>query len=135
MVPDAVKVTLGATPYLCTVEAGPHTFLVDEPTAVGGGDVAPQPGYLLLTSLASCTAITVKMYANRKGWPLESIEVSARFNSEDKPTPQTTVIESQIRFIGPLDAEQRLRLMQIANACPVHKLLANPIQLITTQAL
>ena len=122
-----VKVTINGQPYQASIDARGHRWLADEPTDIGGGDTGPAPGELLLSSLGACTAITVKMYADRKKWPLESIEVEARFNSAAKPDPITTVIDMEIHFKGNLDKEQTERLMQIAKACPVHKLLSNPI--------
>ncbi|RFS18874.1 OsmC family peroxiredoxin [Chitinophaga silvatica] len=122
-----IKVTLGGQHYQASIETRGHRWLADEPIEVGGGDTGPAPGELLLSSLGTCTAITVKMYADRKKWPLESIEVEVRFNSAAKPDPLTTVIDLDIHFNGNLDEEQTARLLQIAKSCPVHKLLSNPI--------
>jgi putative redox protein len=122
-----IKVTLGGAPYQATIDTRGHRWLADEPEEVGGGDTGPAPGELLLSGLGACTAITVKMYADRKKWPLESIEIDLRYNSAAKPDPLTTVIDLEIHFNGNLDEEQRERLMQIAKACPVHKVLSNPI--------
>ncbi|NIG56076.1 OsmC family protein [Chitinophaga sp. Cy-1792] len=128
---NIVTVTIGNIPYQASIEARSHRWLADEPENVGGGDTGPQPGELLLSSLGTCTAITVKMYAARKGWPLEDIEVQLNFNKELKPSPNTTVIELNISLKGNLDEEQRARLLQIAHQCPVHKVLLNPIEIIT----
>ena len=129
-----VKVNLSGHPYQASISARDHRWLADEPEDVGGGDTGPQPGELLLSSLGACTAITLKMYADRKKWPVENIEVELRFNSAAKPDPLTTVIDMEVHFTGDLSPEQLTRLMQIAHSCPVHKVLSNPI-LINTKAV
>ncbi len=130
---ESVKVSIANIPYQVSVDTRGHRWLSDEPEDIGGGDTAPSPGELLLSSLGACTAITVKMYANRKKWPLEDVEIELAFNGELKPDPLTTVIERNIVFKGDLTDEQRARLLQIADACPVHKVLSNPIKIITRQ--
>ena len=122
-----VKLSLSGHPYQVSIDARDHRWLADEPEEAGGDDTGPQPGELLLSSLGACTAITVKMYANRKKWPLEDISIEVRFNSEAKPDPLTTVIDMEIHLRGNLTAEQQARLIQIAQSCPVHKVLSNPI--------
>lgn len=122
-----VKVSLSGHPYQVSIDARDHRWLADEPTEAGGDDTGPQPGELLLSSLGSCTAITVKMYADRKKWPVDNIEVELRFNSDAKPDPLTTVIDMDIHFTGNLSTEQVERLQQIARSCPIHKVLSHPI--------
>lgn len=122
-----VSINLSGDPYQVSISARDHRWLADEPEAAGGGDTGPQPGELLLSSLGACTAITVKMYANRKKWPLENVEVELRFNSEAKPNPLTTIIDMEVHVTGNLTEEQRARLIEIARNCPVHKILSNPI--------
>lgn len=129
-----VKVSLSGHLYQVSISARDHRWLGDEPEEVGGGDTGPQPGELLLSSLAACTAITVKMYANRKKWPVENIEIELRYNSAAKPTPQTTVIDMEVHFVGDLTDEQRARLLEIAHSCPIHKALTNPI-IVNTKAV
>lgn len=129
-----VKLSLSGHPYQVSIDARDHRWLADEPEEAGGGDTGPQPGELLLSSLGACTAVTVKMYANRKKWPVEEITVEMRFNSEAKPDPLTTVIDMEVHFTGNLSEEQRERLLQIAHSCPIHKLLSNPI-IINTKAV
>jgi putative redox protein len=114
---------IGATPYLVTHRAGAHTWLADEPLAEGGGDLGPAPFELLLSSLGTCTAITLKMYAQRKGWPLTDVQVKLNFEK----TETGSLIARHIVLHGELDDAQRERLLQIANACPVHKALSQPI--------
>lgn len=122
-----VRVSLSGRPYQVSIDTRDHRWLADEPVEAGGNDTGPQPGELLLSSLGSCTAITVKMYADRKKWPVENIEIELRFNSAAKPDPLTTVIDIDLHFTGNLSEEQIARLEQIARSCPVHKVLSNPI--------
>jgi len=129
-----VKVSLSGHPYQVSIDARDHRWLADEPTEVGGGDTGPQPGELFLSSLAACTAITVKMYANRKKWPLEDVFIELGFNKAAKPDPLTTVIDMEVHVTGNLSEEQRARLLEIAHSCPIHKILSNPI-IVNTKAV
>ena len=117
--------------YATQLVVGHHHLVADEPVDLGGGDTGPAPDELVLAALGACTAITLRMYAQRKQWPLESVEVSLDFESRTK---EKAVIRRTVHLTGPLDAEQRERLLQIANACPVHKLLSNPIGIATALA-
>lgn len=102
-----------------------HTWLVDEPIEVGGLDLAQNPKEQLLSALVSCKTITVKMYANRKGWDVKNvfIELTLAEQVGDK-----TIIEKSIRFEGELDEDQTKRLIDISGRCPVVKLLANSFE-------
>lgn len=116
----AATVTIGTEPYRTQVDSGGHTFYLDEPGSLGGADTAPDPYALLLGSLGACKAITVRMYADRKGWPLESVRLDlehSRPNGRGNPE----LIEISLSFNGDLSDEQRARLKEIANACPVQK--------------
>lgn len=112
-----------------------HALIADEPTAAGGTDQGPNPYELLLAALGSCTSMTVRMYANRKNLPLESIEVRLahdRIHAEDcgeceSETGMVDRIEKQIRLEGDLTDAERGRLLEIADKCPVHKTLLNEI--------
>ena len=104
--------------YATSMKARTHTFAADEPEEVGGADTAPEPLELLMGSLASCTAITLRMYAQRKAWPLEGIDVQVHYTS--KPSPSFV---KHITMRGTLDDRQKARMLEIAELCPVAKLL------------
>ena len=116
-------------PYRITLTDGRgHTWHADEPTAVGGTDSAPNPMQIMLSALGACTAITLQMYAGRKQWPLTQIDVNLQLNPEGKPADGNQITRN-ITLHGELDDEQRQRLLQIANACPVHKLLEGNVSI------
>lgn len=121
-------------PYRITLTDGRgHTWYADEPVADGGADTAPNPMQLILSALGACTAITLQMYAGRKQWPLTQIDVNLQLNPEGKPADGNQITRN-ITLHGELDDEQRQRLLQIANACPVHKLLEGNISIPTALA-
>ncbi len=127
-----VQVRSGASPWLveCEDEAG-HRWQADEPVALGGGDTAPTPDHLLLSSLGACTTITVQMYAARKQWPLAGVQVELTLSRAEKPATGADIVRN-IRLDGELDDDQRDRLLEIANACPVHRLLTGGIRIAST---
>lgn len=100
---------------------GGHKLRADEPSTAGGTDTGPSPTRLLGASLASCIAITVEMYAERKGWDLGPVEVDVEVGYEG---PVPTDFEVGLKLPPGLDGEQRRRLLVIATKCPVHKVLA-----------
>ena len=125
----------GTTPYTVTLTDDlAHTWLGDEPEDKGGANAAPDPTRLLLSSLGACTVITLQMYAARKQWKLEQVDVQLRLNPEGTPA-SGNLIERQITLQGALDDEQRQRLLQVAEACPVHKLLAGEVHIQTALQL
>jgi uncharacterized OsmC-like protein len=121
----------GAAGYRTDVGVRGHTFLADEPASVGGSDSGPTPYDYLLASLAACTAMTLRMYANRKRWPLEDAVVrlrDARSHAADcenceKKAVGIRRIERQVELKGPLTDEQRERLLAIADRCPIKQTL------------
>jgi putative redox protein len=104
---------IGSTPFRTDIVVGGHAMTADEPLALGGQGVGPAPYDLLLASLGACTAITLKMYAQRKGWPLESVDVSLRIVGTDERR-----IERTLSIVG-LDDSQKTRLADIAERTPV----------------
>ncbi len=126
---DNITVHIGRDLYRTLLSNGRHEILADESPEFGGTDLGFSPSELLLSSLGACTAITLRMYADRKGWPLEEIKISLSFDY-DKAAGKS-IIGRNIELTGELDEEQRNRLLQIANACPIHKTLQNPIEINT----
>ena len=104
------------------ISVGGQAFVGDEPVAAGGTGLGPAPHDLLSAALAECTTLTLRLYADRKGWPLEAIEVSVSHEAQPQATPRD-VFHRTLRITGPLDDEQRRRLIEIADRCPVHRTL------------
>lgn len=100
---------------------------VDEPTDLGGTDAGPTPTELVFSGLGACKAITLKMYADRKGWPLEAVDADIESEQVDKQYKVTV----RLRLTGELSPEQTERLLAISNKCPVHKLLAPSTEICT----
>lgn len=123
----AVSASLGNIAYQVKLVSEQQHWLSDVPRELGGGDTGPDPHQLLLSALGACTSITVAMYAQRKGLPLESIEVQLSYQQEPTKQLAQSRISRDITLHGPLSDEQRQRLLEIANACPIHKVLSNPI--------
>jgi putative redox protein len=107
-----------------------NVVIADEPVEKGGKDTGFSPKELLAAALAACTSATVRMYADRKQWPLSEVTIDVALEQDEKASK--TVINRKINFIGNLNDEQRKRLLAVANACPVHKILSNPIEINTT---
>jgi putative redox protein len=129
-----MKVTArSSTNVQVRVKSGRHEIIADEPLDIGD-DAGPDPYGLLLSSLAACTIMTVKMYANRKNWPLEDVELSLSTKKvhakdcedcESDPNARVDIIERQISFKGDLSPDQIDRLTDIASKCPVHRTLTS----------
>lgn len=127
--PGTVVVEEIALPYTNRVTTAEHELVADEPTKVGGADAGPSPFELLYAALGACTTMTLRMYADRKGWPLEHVSVQVRHERVPGPEgpkgPSTEEYERDVRLVGDLDAEQRARLIEIAERCPIHRTLEN----------
>jgi putative redox protein len=120
-------VSTAGGPFRQTVRVGPHVLVADEPTESGGGDAGLAPHEWILAGLGACTSMTLQLYARRKGWPLESVEVTV----DGEQREGAFVLTRHVHVQGPLDEEQRARLLEIANKCPVHKTLTGPIRIET----
>jgi putative redox protein len=127
----AVTAVLGEAPYVVTLSDGTHEWLADEPTEAGGGNRGPSPHQLVLSGLGACTAITLSMYAARKGWALAGVRVELQLNPDGAPAGGSE-IRRRITLHGDLTPEQRERLLQVANACPVNRTLGGEIRTTTT---
>ena len=108
-----------------------NTLISDEPLDTGGKDLGFSPKELLASALATCTAATLRMYADHKKWDLQEVKLEIELEQNDTKTK--TSINRKLEFIGNLTEEQRTRLLAIANACPVHKILTNPIEISTSE--
>ena len=126
-----ISATVGASGFRADVQAGPHSYIADEPIALGGTSLGPTPYELLLGALSSCMAMTLRMYADRKGWPLQGVTIQLRTDRahqqdceacETKEVGQSRIAR-RIELTGPLTNEQRTRLLQIADRCPVKQTL------------
>ncbi|UKT62624.1 OsmC family protein [Pedobacter mucosus] len=115
-----VKATINKAHYACSVSNGSHEIIVDEPLELGGTHQGFAPKGLLMASLASCVAITLRMYIDRKAWDVEKIEVDINIDTENGET----VFLEEIICTGSLTEEQKVRLEQIASKCPVSKILS-----------
>ncbi len=131
---------IGSKGFTTEIRAGKHTFLADEPTNVGGDDLGPTPYDLLVSGLGACTIMTMRMYADRKKWPIKEIRVHLQHDhvySEDSEASgqaprKIDRIERLIEIEGDLDDAQRAKLMEIADKCPVHRTLHNELRVDTT---
>ncbi|MBN9698621.1 MAG: OsmC family protein [Zoogloea sp.] len=127
----AVTAVLQDSPYLVQLsdDLG-HTWPADEPQEVGGGNTGPAPDRLILGGLGACTAITIKMVAARRNWPLTGVRVELQLNPDGKPESGNDIVR-RVFLEGALSEEQRAQLLKIANACPMHKLLTGEVRIHT----
>ncbi len=137
----SVVVRGSAAGFAQEIHAGPHRLHADEPVSAGSTDTGPSPYDLLLAALGACTSMTVAMYARRKAWPLEEVTVHLRHSkiyAADCAECETREgmldqIERDIHFTGVLTAEQRSKLVEIANKCPVHRTLTSEVDIRTRE--
>ncbi len=133
-----VRARIGASGLRVDVDSRTHHLVADEPRTLGGSDAGPTPYELVLAALAGCTAMTVRMYADRKGWPLEEAIVWLRQARSHEPDCEHCAtrrvgmgtIERRLDFAGPLSDEQRARLLEIADRCPIKQTLERGIKVV-----
>ncbi len=138
---NRITARTGPGGFLTEIQVNRHNLIADEPVSVGGTDQGPTPFDLLVAALGACTSMTLRMYADRKGWPLEAATVrlkhakihAAACESCEIDEGMLDRIEREIEIEGPLDGEQRQRLLQIADRCPVHKTLTSEVEIKTRQ--
>lgn len=128
--PDTASVSAKteSAKYRVRIAAGKNEVIADEPVEKGGGDTGASPYQILLSSLAACTAITLRMYAERKGWDTGEIAVDVSFETEKGDTR----ITRKLTFGKTLGEAEHERLLAVANACPVHKVLTGKISVATS---
>lgn len=126
-----ITATIGTEKYVTEISAGSENNIIsDEPKDVGGQNKGMKPTELLAAALGSCICITLRMYADRKEWELEHVEVNIKYEF-DSSTKSTNIMKN-IKLIGDLDEKQKNRLYAIADRCPVSVALSNPIHMHTT---
>jgi len=124
--------------YEVSVQIGRHGFLADEPAGVGGGDTGPDPYELVTAGFGACTAMTLRMYANRKGWALDRVSVELTHEKDHaddcehcEKGRKVDIFQRTLKVEGDLDGDQKARLLEIADKCPVHKTLMEPVMVRT----
>lgn len=128
------KIILPKEGVQTTIVSGNHTYYADEPIEDGGTDTGPSPTQMVMGALGSCIAITMRLYADRKGWSLEGVELDLdfeRFRSKDYPAYEgderyVHEITKKVTLHGALTPEQKERIIEIGGMCPVHRLIASP---------
>lgn len=141
MAQSDVVVTIGKSGFQTTVQAGEHTFTADEPKSVGGTNQGPSPYDYLIAALGACTAMTVRMYADREKWPLDSVKVTlghSRIHEKDcEECEERDVgldqIERSVELSGDLTEEQHLRLIKVADRCPVGQSLERGVRILPSE--
>ena len=121
--------TLGSENYLMEIKTTNHTVMVDEPESIGGSNKYPNPAQYLLSALASCTAITIKMYADKKKWNVGEINVDVKMKEVISSGKTIKKIMKAVQFENPLEGDQIERLLTIGSKCPISKLLEQPIEM------
>lgn len=136
--PNQVAVRVGASGYRAEISAGGHTLIADEPAALGGTNEGPTPYDYLASALGTCTAMTIRMYADRRGWPLDEVTVRlahSRTHQKDCVQCDTRPVgidqfERSIELSGDLTEEQRAGLIQVADRCPVGQTLERGLRIV-----
>jgi putative redox protein len=124
---NTVTARIGKEKYVTELTTTRHHLIADEPEDKGGSNAGPAPGEFLRLAIASCTAITLRMYADRKQWNVDEINVQV----SSKTTSGKTIFNRSIEIKGNIDEAQRERFLQIADSCPIHNTLTHPIEIET----
>jgi putative redox protein len=122
---------IGTAKYQCSIEWRNGRFVSDEPVKKGGGDEGPDPSSLLIASLVTCTLVTLRMYIDHKGWDIPGIAVNGNLYQTKVQDKTITVIDRDIRYTGAVTDEQRERMNEIAQNCPISKMLEGDIRIRT----
>ncbi|MFT7067124.1 MAG: putative redox protein [Sediminicola sp.] len=130
----------GSDGFTTQMKVGSHYLTADEPISVGGQDFGPSPHELVAAGLTACTVMTIQMYAKRKGWELENVEVHTSYSKsaqvgelkEQESNSTIDTFKREIKLTGKLDKKQRERILEIANKCPVHKTLTSSAQILSS---
>jgi|SRR5690606_7242078 len=134
---NEILVSIGKENYTTHIQYGDLSIIADEPRELGGSNKGFAPTQLLLSSIGSCKVITMKMYASRKNWDINKIDIKLSLETKKSDLQQTTYISCNIFIDGDLQEDQKQRLYNIAEKCPIHKILQHPIiiesNLITTK--
>ncbi|RPD41415.1 OsmC family protein [Chitinophaga barathri] len=128
---NPVRGTIGEIKYRCRIEWRNGTFIADEPPSSGGEDTGPDPFTLFLSSVVSCTLATLRMYIDRKGWNIPNIAINANLRQATRNGQLVTHVDKDLYFLSPVSNEQREKLISIAKACPVSRMLEGDIILTT----
>lgn len=126
---EKINAHLGQEKFKTVIKSATNTLIADEPLDLEGQDLGFSPKELLASALGSCTIITLKMYANHKGWNLTDVNIEVTFDWDNETS--TSKFTRKIELLGDLTEEQRQRLLKIADKCPVHKVLMNPTEVKT----
>ncbi len=137
--PPEVLVRGSVAGFTQDITVGPHRLFSDEPKELGGQDAGPSPYELLAAALGACTSMTIGMYARRKQWPLASVSVRLRHSKIhandcadcDTRDEMLDRIDRDIELIGDLNQEQRTKLLEIADKCPVHRTLTRGMRIVS----
>lgn len=113
--------------YETTIKVAGHEFIMDEPVDSDGQNLGPNPSDLLKASLAACTAMTMKMYAERKGWDMQDAEVEVEYERDLKNN--ITSFSKKVHISGDLTEEQRKRIFEIGGRCPIHRIISNTVEI------
>ncbi|POY35379.1 hypothetical protein C3K47_15050 [Solitalea longa] len=128
----SVTATIGAENYKTLLQTKHHQLIADEPEQIGGKNQGPSPSDFLMSGLAACTAITLKMYVDRKQWITGDIMVQVCLEHKNENGHFSSVFTRIVSVSQKLDDEKMQRLLEIANSCPIHNLLTNPIHINTS---